>query len=40
MKLLYDFAYGASLERFGTFLRTELYVTVKTPIIMMKGVGR
>jgi lipopolysaccharide/colanic/teichoic acid biosynthesis glycosyltransferase len=40
MKLLYDFAYGASLERFGTFLRTELYVIVKTPLIMMKGVGR
>jgi lipopolysaccharide/colanic/teichoic acid biosynthesis glycosyltransferase len=40
MKLLYDFAYGASLEHFVTFLRTELYVIAKTPWVMLKGIGR
>jgi lipopolysaccharide/colanic/teichoic acid biosynthesis glycosyltransferase len=40
MKLLYDMAYVASLEKFGTFLSTELAVIVKTPMVMLKGVGR
>ena len=40
MKLLYDFAYGAALERFDTYVRTELYVIARTPLVMLKGVGR
>ncbi|HSD87486.1 MAG TPA: sugar transferase [Kofleriaceae bacterium] len=36
IKLLYDLAYTASLERFGTFLRTELGVIFKTPFVMLK----
>ena len=40
MKLLYDLAYSASLERFSTFLSTELRVIVQTPLVMMRGVGR
>jgi len=40
MKLLYDMAYAAALERFGSFLRTELTVIFKTPLVMLRGVGR
>jgi lipopolysaccharide/colanic/teichoic acid biosynthesis glycosyltransferase len=40
MKVLYDYAYSASLEKFGTFLRTELGVLVKTPLVMLRGIGR
>jgi len=40
MKLLYDFAYGAALERFDTYLYTELSVIAKTPLVMLRGVGR
>jgi lipopolysaccharide/colanic/teichoic acid biosynthesis glycosyltransferase len=36
IKLLYDLAYTASLERFGTFLATELRIIFKTPLVMMK----
>ena len=36
IKLLYDLAYTASLERFDTFLRTELGIIVKTPFVMIK----
>ncbi len=36
IKLLYDLAYTASLERFDTFLRTELDIIVKTPLVMLK----
>lgn len=36
IKLLYDLAYTASLERFDTFLRTELGIIVKTPLVMLK----
>lgn len=38
-KLLYDLAYTASLEELGTFLRTELGVLFKTPLIMVRGGG-
>ncbi|MFW5740093.1 MAG: sugar transferase [Myxococcota bacterium] len=38
-KLLYDLAYTASLERFTTFLRTEMSVILKTPIIMLSSTG-
>jgi lipopolysaccharide/colanic/teichoic acid biosynthesis glycosyltransferase len=40
MKLLYDMAYVASLEKFTTFLATELGVIAKTPLVMLKGIGR
>jgi lipopolysaccharide/colanic/teichoic acid biosynthesis glycosyltransferase len=39
-KLLFDLAYVAALEHFSTFLFTELYVILKTPLVMLKGVGR
>lgn len=40
IKMLYDLAYSASLERFSTFLRTELGVIVRTPLVMLRGVGQ
>jgi len=36
IKLLYDLAYTASLERFDTYLRTELGIIFKTPLVMLK----
>lgn len=36
IKLLYDLAYTASLEKFGTFMRTELGIIFKTPLVMLK----
>ena len=39
-KLLFDLAYVAALEHFGTFLFTELFVIARTPLVMLKGVGR
>jgi lipopolysaccharide/colanic/teichoic acid biosynthesis glycosyltransferase len=40
LKMLFDLAYTATLEKFGTFLTTELSVIAKTPIVMLKGLGR
>jgi lipopolysaccharide/colanic/teichoic acid biosynthesis glycosyltransferase len=40
MKLLYDLAYCASLESFASFLRTELGILARTPLIMLRGLGR
>lgn len=39
IKMLYDLAYSASLERFSTYLPTELGVILKTPIVMLRGSG-
>jgi len=36
IKLLYDLAYTASLENLATFLRTELGIIVKTPLVMLR----
>lgn len=36
IKLLYDLAYTASLERWGTFWRTELGIILKTPLVMLR----
>jgi len=36
IKLLYDLAYTLSLEQFGTFLRTELGIIFKTPLVMIR----
>jgi lipopolysaccharide/colanic/teichoic acid biosynthesis glycosyltransferase len=40
MKLLFDVAYGATLDDFKQFLVTELTVILKTPWVMIRGVGR
>jgi lipopolysaccharide/colanic/teichoic acid biosynthesis glycosyltransferase len=40
MKLLFDLAYAASLERLSTFLGMELTIILKTPIVMVMGIGR
>jgi lipopolysaccharide/colanic/teichoic acid biosynthesis glycosyltransferase len=40
MKMLYDLAYTASLERFRSFLEMELQVIAKTPFVMLRGLGR
>jgi lipopolysaccharide/colanic/teichoic acid biosynthesis glycosyltransferase len=40
MKLLYDLAYCATLEDFGSFMRTELSILLRTPLVMLRGVGR
>jgi lipopolysaccharide/colanic/teichoic acid biosynthesis glycosyltransferase len=40
IKLLFDLAYCASLENLGTFLRMEASVLAKTPVVMLKGIGR
>ena len=39
-KLLFDLAYVAALERFQTFIVTELWVIVRTPWVMLQGLGR
>ena len=36
IKLLFDLAYTASLENLSTYLRTELGIIVKTPLVMLK----
>ena len=36
IKLLYDLAYTASMERLDTFLRTELGIIFKPPLVMLK----
>jgi lipopolysaccharide/colanic/teichoic acid biosynthesis glycosyltransferase len=36
IKLLYDLAYTASLERLDTFLRIELGIIFKTPLVMLR----
>lgn len=40
MKMLFDLAYAASLERLSSFLEMELTIILKTPLVMLKGVGR
>ena len=40
LKLLFDLAYAASLEDIQTFLKTELEVIIKTPLVMLGGLGR
>jgi lipopolysaccharide/colanic/teichoic acid biosynthesis glycosyltransferase len=36
IKLLYDLAYTASLERLSTYLQTELKIILRTPLVMLK----
>jgi lipopolysaccharide/colanic/teichoic acid biosynthesis glycosyltransferase len=40
MKLLFDLAYAASLESLPSYLLTELGVIVRTPLVMVLGLGR
>jgi len=40
MKLLFDLAYAAALEGLSSFLRMELEIILKTPLVMLRGVGR
>jgi len=40
IKMLYDLAYTASLEKLQTYLPTEFRVITRTPLVMLKAVGR
>jgi lipopolysaccharide/colanic/teichoic acid biosynthesis glycosyltransferase len=40
MKLLFDLAYAASLEKLSSYLAMELEVIFKTPLVMILGMGR
>jgi lipopolysaccharide/colanic/teichoic acid biosynthesis glycosyltransferase len=40
VKLLFDLAYSAAMESLWTYLRTEISVIVKTPLVMALGLGR
>jgi lipopolysaccharide/colanic/teichoic acid biosynthesis glycosyltransferase len=40
LKLLYDLAYGATLDDLGSYLRTEAEIILKTPAVMLRGIGR
>ena len=40
MKMLFDLAYAASLESLSSFLRMEFGVIFKTPLVMVRGLGR
>jgi lipopolysaccharide/colanic/teichoic acid biosynthesis glycosyltransferase len=39
-KMLYDFAYAASLESFWNFLTTDVAIIARTPAVMLFGRGR
>ena len=40
MKMLHDLVYGAALEDFRNFVRMELSIIIKTPLVMLRGLGR
>jgi len=40
MKMLFDLAYSANLEHFPSFLSNELSIIFKTPMVMLRGLGR
>ena len=37
LKLLYDLVYSLCLERFSTFIKTDLTIMIKTPLVMFLG---
>ncbi len=39
-KILFDFAYAATLEKVSSWLRTDLEIVIKTPMVMFRGKGR
>jgi lipopolysaccharide/colanic/teichoic acid biosynthesis glycosyltransferase len=40
VKLLFDLGYVTALEKFDTYLATELEIILKTPLVMLRGLGR
>jgi lipopolysaccharide/colanic/teichoic acid biosynthesis glycosyltransferase len=40
MKLLFDLAYAAALEQLSSYIRMEAGIVFKTPLVMLRGVGR
>jgi hypothetical protein len=40
IKALYDFAYGAAIEDFSSFLRMEVMILVRTPLVVLRRTGR
>jgi len=40
IKLLYDLAYGATLQSLSDFMRMEMFILLRTPLVMLRGVGR
>ncbi|MCK5796752.1 MAG: sugar transferase [Deltaproteobacteria bacterium] len=40
MKLLYDLPYVANLERLSSFLRIDIGIILRTPLVMIRGLGR
>ena len=40
LKLLYDLAYGAAVDRLGTYLLIEAEIILRTPITMLRRTGR
>jgi lipopolysaccharide/colanic/teichoic acid biosynthesis glycosyltransferase len=40
MKMLFDLAYSANLEHLANYLAMELKIIAKTPLVMLRGVGR
>ncbi len=40
IKLLYDLAYSATLHDFKAYLLTEAEIILKTPLVMLRGLGR
>jgi lipopolysaccharide/colanic/teichoic acid biosynthesis glycosyltransferase len=40
MKLLHDLVYGACTEDFRNYLRMEVSIIFKTPMVMLRGLGR
>ena len=39
IKLLYDLAYCAAMEDIRTFLRTEIGILLRTPLVMLRALG-
>jgi lipopolysaccharide/colanic/teichoic acid biosynthesis glycosyltransferase len=40
MKLLHDLVYSAATEELSNYLRMELSILIKTPLVMLRGLGR
>jgi lipopolysaccharide/colanic/teichoic acid biosynthesis glycosyltransferase len=40
MKMLFDLAYSANLEGIASYLLMEAKIILKTPLVMLRGVGR
>ncbi|MBK8479942.1 MAG: sugar transferase [Proteobacteria bacterium] len=40
VKLLYDLPYVAAMERFSSWAALELLILLRTPLVMLRGVGR